>query len=144
MKTLFISMLISFSSFGWESLSGYPESIYVIQGYQIEKSGDFKRNIELAYSPTQELYGISFYNYKDMEDKSIIPSGTFNARACGLSASGVVDGIDLLMKASDKEIYKEIFSCDKTIFFRVFNENGEFSTYKVNPSVLTVRANRDD
>lgn len=128
MKALFLILLISFSSFGWEKLSGYPESIYVIQGYSIESTGEFKSNVELAFSPSKKLFGIVFFSNED--EKEVIPSGTFNVRGCGKSASGVIDGINLLMKAPDIESYESILICNKAIFLRVYNDD-EHSTYLI-------------
>ena len=87
--------------------------------------------MELSYAPGQKLYGIVFYNSDSMEDKSTIPTGTFNARACGLSASGVVSGIDLLMKVKDFKAYEQIFMCKSAIFFKVMNDDGDMATYRI-------------
>lgn len=129
MKFIFIALLISFSSFGMEKLSGYPESLFVRHGYQISTSVNLKLNMELSYAPQKKLFGLVFYNSD--EDKSTIPTGTFNARACGYSASGVVSGIDLLMKVKDFEAYEKIFKCKSSIFFRVMNEDGDMATYRI-------------
>lgn len=131
MKLFLIVMFFSFSSFGMTALSGYPESIYAIGGYQIDTSVNFKRGIEIVYAPAQKLYGVTFYNSNTKEDKSTIPTGTFSARACGLSARGVVSGIDLLMKAKDFEVYEKIFNCESPIFFRIMNEDGDMATYRI-------------
>lgn len=131
MKFFFIAMLISFSSFGMEKLSGYPESLFVRHGYQISTSVNLKLNMEISYAPGQKLFGLVFYNSEDAEDKSTIPTGTFNARACGFSATGVVSGIDLLMKVKDFEAYEKIFNCKSAIFFKVMNDDGDMATYRI-------------
>lgn len=87
--------------------------------------------MEISYAPDQKLFGLVFYNLDEMEDKSTITSGNFNARACGFSASGVVSGIDLLMKIKDFKAYEKIFNCKSAIFFNVMNEDGDMATYRI-------------
>jgi hypothetical protein len=123
--------MIPFVLNAWEKLPGYPEDIFALQGKQIETSGSFKRNIELAYIPSKELLGISFYNYDDKGDQVVIPYGTFNIRGCEMKAMGEIEGPYIVASLNNYNTYRKIMKTCGTFFIRVYDQTDNYSTYVV-------------
>ncbi|ANA49459.1 hypothetical protein BI049_gp105 [Salmonella phage vB_SnwM_CGG4-1] len=131
MKKLLCLLLVPFVLSAWEKLPGYPEEVLALTGKQIETSGSFKRNVELIYVPSEELLGISFYNYDDKGDQVVIPVGSFNIRGCEKSAKGEIEQSSLIASSDKYNIAKNIMKECDTFFIRIYNDTDEYSTYMV-------------
>ncbi|AWD90546.1 hypothetical protein KNT87_gp107 [Erwinia phage Cronus] len=127
MKSLLLMILVSFSAFAWNKLSGYPESLYATQGELIESNFEAQRHAEIAYAPESKLYGITFYNF-DTDDRLSMSSAGFNIRACGLSASGEIKGIVIVVPPNDYSNFTKIVSC-RIMYVRVY-EGDNSATYR--------------
>ncbi|WJZ27995.1 hypothetical protein NCTGTJJY_CDS0116 [Serratia phage 92A1] len=122
--------MISFSVQAWEKDLGYSYTdLWISQGIMLETNGYLKRNVEIAFSNNE--FGISFYNFKDKSDQSVI-LGHFNIRTCGEKVYGDIEGPRLIMdKANTEELAHVLKSCKTPLFIKVYNELGNFATYKV-------------
>ena len=125
---LILFVMIAFSVQAWVKDSGYP-NLWTAQGSLLETNGYLKRNVEIAYS--ENKFGISFYNFKDKTDQSMI-YGTFNIRTCGEKIYGDIEGSQMIMnKENTEELIHVLKSCKTPLFIKVYNELGNFATYKV-------------
>lgn len=130
MKRFIILMMLSFSVIAWEKVPGYSfEPIWSVQGQQLETTGYLKENIELVYSPVLNSFGMSFYNFEN--DLTVI-DGSFNIRSCGVKVFGDISGPELIMTAENKqELIQILEHCKTPLFIRVYNELGNYATYKI-------------
>ncbi|AJD81926.1 hypothetical protein YenMTG1_116 [Yersinia phage vB_YenM_TG1] len=125
-----ILLCVSTSAIAWTPVLGYPEALYQMTGKLIESSGSFKNNVELVYAPSKEVYGLSFFN-RSRADQAVLPSGEYQLRACQQYADGVISGPNMLMTNDNAATFTNILSnCDQAIFIRVYDEVGNFATYR--------------
>ncbi|QPI14009.1 hypothetical protein MYO4S_00258 [Serratia phage 4S] len=130
MKLYVLMVLIPFCALAWVKDPGYSyESLWSVQGLQLETTGYLKKNIEIVYAPDTKQFGVSFYNYPS--DKTVM-DGTFKISSCERKLEGNIRGPYLDMTYRSKEILTEIFTeCKTPIFMRVYNEIGNYATYRI-------------
>lgn len=121
-------LALSLSTGAWESLPGYPDNVYAIQGTMVETSGGFKRNIELVHIPKKKAFGVSFYNYNNKEDQAIIPSGTVAFRGCGFKTFGLIEGSEITFNLSNYKAMNKL-TCGERVYVRVYDGYENYATY---------------
>ena len=122
MKLLMFLLLFSST---WHRLYEYPDILYAARGDLIQSSLDppISQHIEIAYSPSNNSYGLSFFN-SDEEQKFVL-NGVFNIRYCGLASAGRLFGPKMFFYDQPK-----IISCSSAIFVRISDNDG-YSLYKI-------------
>lgn len=119
--------LIVSPAYAWNKID---KNLYAIYGTRITQTTDMLQPYaEIVYNSAYDTFGIAFMDSNG--NRESIKYGIFNMRSCGVNTTGAIVQNNILGRSGSSDQVQNIFlACKRPMFFRIWDTNNNYVTYK--------------